>query len=291
MIRGEAHGASLACPPVLDGVASLLPPVSLFAASTAASQTGIACVVRCKGLFFQQLQRLSVCRRVLRFDRPTPPLSFQVRIEVQRLRALCDGKVERAERPAAASLFEAGAVAVRSAPGPRAAAQTPSSEVFDRLRRLLIREVNRICPLWLADEREDLVQKAMVKILELGEPDKPVSYLKKVAFTQMIDEIRRRQRRQEVSLDAKEASEGIEAAAVDCGPEAVAADRELGQALQACLASLVKARRRAVTLWLVGYPNREIAAKLQCNGKRAENLVTRGRADLRKCLERKGYRR
>jgi RNA polymerase sigma-70 factor (ECF subfamily) len=49
-------------------------------------------------------------------------------------------------------------------------------------------------------------------------------------------------------------------------------------------------RRLAVTLYLQGHTVPEAARILDWSGKRTENLVYRGLADLRECLMAKGMR-
>ena len=71
-------------------------------------------------------------------------------------------------------------------------------------------------------------------------------------------------------------------------PEREAASRSIGDAIRDCLLGMVDARRRAVTLHLVGHTVPEIARLLDQRSKQADNLVYRGMADLRRCLSGKG---
>ena len=59
-------------------------------------------------------------------------------------------------------------------------------------------------------------------------------------------------------------------------------------AIEDCLSRQIDARRRAVTLHLLGHTVGEIASYLECNAKKAENLVYRGIKQLRDCLTAKG---
>lgn len=117
---------------------------------------------------------------------------------------------------------------------------------------------------------------ALVRLLERprGEGSTPrgASYLWRVAYTVVIDEIRRfrRQQRQAEQLPAGERRTP--------GPEA-------RSELLDCLAALQDRRRTAVTLHLEGFRTSEVAAALGWTEKQAENLVYRGLADLRDCLE------
>jgi len=72
----------------------------------------------------------------------------------------------------------------------------PAEDGLLRLRADLVRAVTRVCPPWLASKSDDLVQDAMLKVVELqkrGEVNDEISasYLRKVAYTTVVDEIRR----------------------------------------------------------------------------------------------------
>ena len=165
-------------------------------------------------------------------------------------------------------------------------------ETFGGLRREIERALARACPAWLASERDDLVQKCMIRLLEMsrrseGGAEFSAAYLRKAAWNQLIDEIRRRGRRPEARLDDR--PESGQVASPSPTPERLAGSSELGVAIRSCLAKLVRPRRLAVTLALLGHSYREISRLLGWQPKRVENLVLRGRADLKACLEREGY--
>ena len=155
------------------------------------------------------------------------------------------------------------------------------------LRAALVRAVSRVCPPWLADRAEDIVQVALVRVVEIhrrreGNVELSTLYLRKAAYSAVVDEIRRRKRRREVPLEAElevqQATKGLD-------PERAAASRQAGRAVRKCLGRLVRPRRSAVTLHLVGYSVPEVSRLLGWSFKRAENLVYRGLADLRGCLK------
>jgi len=159
------------------------------------------------------------------------------------------------------------------------------------LRRQLAATLGRICPGWLAEKREDLVQVALLKVMEIerrreGETVWSPFYLSRVAHSALVDEIRRHRRRPEEALD--EATVETTPAADRPDPEHGALGRELGRGLRACLGALVEARRRACTLHLLGHGMIEVARLLGWDAKKAENAIYRGLADLRHCLENKG---
>ena len=167
---------------------------------------------------------------------------------------------------------------------------------FSKLRQDLARAVARVCPGWLANERDDLVQAAAMRVMQAvekkshsGEGDLPLksSYLYKIAYSVLVDEIRRVRRRRETDLDG----ELVEpAAATHEDPERMAASGEIGRGIQDCLTGLKRERRLAVTLYLQGQQVPGISRVLDWPRKRVENLVYRGLADLRACLQAKGLR-
>lgn len=112
-------------------------------------------------------------------------------------------------------------------------------------------------------------------------------YLQKMAYGVLVDELRRRGRRPETPMD-EESSDRLASAAPD--PERAAASGETAAGIRDCVSKLVPPRRRAVTLHLLGCGVTEIARRSGWSGKRADNLLYRGLADLRRCLESKGLK-
>ena len=171
--------------------------------------------------------------------------------------------------------------------------ETP--DPLTELRAVLQRAVRRVCPRWLADRSEDLVQVAMMKVLEARGRNEglgvvPSSYLYKVAYTTLVDEIRRLRRRPEVPLEEEGRADGASSPIAHGNPEQHLAASEVGEAIQACLRGLGDDRRLAVTLHLQGHTVPQAAALLGWEAKRTENLVYRGLADLRQCLQSKGVK-
>jgi RNA polymerase sigma-70 factor (ECF subfamily) len=167
---------------------------------------------------------------------------------------------------------------------------------YEALRRDVARAVGRLCPSWLAARREDLVQTALMRIMQIvraraaaGEENQPLgtSYLYRVGYSVLVDEIRRHRRLRETELDAEG---GGPAAVARENPERTAAAREAGRAIQDCLSQMKRERRLAVALHLQGHSVPEAARLLDWGTKQTENLVYRGLADLRACLLAKGMR-
>jgi RNA polymerase sigma-70 factor (ECF subfamily) len=167
---------------------------------------------------------------------------------------------------------------------------------YEALRRDVARAVNRLCPSWLAARRDDLVQTAVIRVMQIvknraaaGEGSQPLeaSYLYKVGYSVLVDEIRRHRRLRETELDAEG---GAPVAVARENPERTAAAREAGRAIQDCLLKMKRERRLAVALHLQGHSVPEAARLLDWGTKQTENLVYRGLADLRACLLAKGIR-
>lgn len=169
----------------------------------------------------------------------------------------------------------------------------PESEESARLRAELVRAVARACPRWLMDCADDIVQAAMMRVMDVlarreGDAELSPFYLRRAAYTAVVDEIRRLRRRREVPL---EQDSELQLSAPGLNPEQHTAGRELGEVIRVCLGELIPGRRRAVTLHLLGHSVPEAAAILRTPSKQAENLIYRGMADLRRCLTEKGVRR
>lgn len=167
---------------------------------------------------------------------------------------------------------------------------TPREEVIDDLRRRLTASVSRVCPDWLADHAEDIVQNAMVQLLAAlnrsgGKQEFSTIYLRRVAHGATVDEIRRRCRRREETTE----SGTLERARSETGsPEQFSAAREIGRGIVECLTRLSSPRRLAVTLFLRGCTVPEAARRLRWTVKKTEHLVYRALRDLRRCLAMKG---
>jgi RNA polymerase sigma-70 factor (ECF subfamily) len=164
---------------------------------------------------------------------------------------------------------------------------------YAELRAEIVRSVRSLCPKWLASRAEDLVQVAMVKILDLrrrSEQDRELSsfYLKRVAYSALVDEIRRLERRRASPLETDD-GDPLPLASSSPGPEKRQESRELGEGIRACLGGLLRQRQLAVTLYLQDVSVVEAAKLLGWDLKQTRNRVYRGLADLRQCLQEKGF--
>jgi len=157
------------------------------------------------------------------------------------------------------------------------------------LRARLHERVLRYTPFWMKDEVDDIVQMAWLRLretMEKNEGDRALAshYVARVAYCVTVDEIRRRRRRHEVPVG--ESEDTFRAEAID--PARAVGAREIGDAIESCLGRLLEGRRRAVALYLQGHSVPETGAFLGWSRKRADNMVFRGMADLRRCLAEKG---
>lgn len=175
-------------------------------------------------------------------------------------------------------------------PGVTSAAPALGSDLAP-LRAQLLHAVRRVCPPWLAAQREDIVQAALLRVLKTLEGREsiaplPSSYLWKAAYSATVDEIRRARRRPEVPIDELPVAESATAAAAD--PYGDQSLRELGAAIRECLARLGEARRVVVGFHLMGHKVGEMVNLLGWDEKRLRNLLSRGLVDLRSCLAARG---
>ena len=170
---------------------------------------------------------------------------------------------------------------------------TVTTAEIELLRKRLRESVDRVCPRWLRDQADDIVQVAVMRVLDVckdsgGFREFPSSYLTKVAYSAAVDEIRRHNRRKETSLEDQ--PEMSLPSSRFIGPDEQSAAREITRGISDCLLALAVMRRRAVTLYLQGYSVPEAGRALGCGLTRVEHLVYRGLADLRRCLKSKGLK-
>lgn len=165
-----------------------------------------------------------------------------------------------------------------------------AGEEIATVQRRLLASVRRSCPPWLAHLAEDIVQDALLRLLELrrksgGDRDWNSSYLSRTAYSAVIDEMRRQIRRRETP-EGGEVLEMTAGAGID--PDRQASALEIDRAMRDCLSHLSRPRRAAIACHLQGYSVPEAARFLGWTRKRTEHLVARGLKDLRSCLLAKG---
>jgi RNA polymerase sigma-70 factor (ECF subfamily) len=139
-----------------------------------------------------------------------------------------------------------------------------SSPDYAEIRGRLVRAVRQVCPGWLRGRAEDIVQNALVKLLQGSTREASAC--------------------PEVPWDAEDPgrAEPVDPSGTD--------PSGLDDAVDACLQGLPEPRRIAVGLHLAGFSAKEIAVSLHWTDKAARNLVFRGMVALRACLSGKGFR-
>lgn len=167
------------------------------------------------------------------------------------------------------------------------AAWSTRTDVDDVVRARLVAAVRRFTPAWMADQVDDLVQMAIMKILR-GSPDWTLEepLLRRIAYSVVIDELRRRKRRAETGISPS-LPERI-ANSAEITPDQRLDGTRIGEVVVGCLQDLSEDRRRAVTLYLQDHTVPQIAELLDWDKKRTSNAVYRGLSDLRTRLAQAG---
>lgn len=149
--------------------------------------------------------------------------------------------------------------------------------------------VARTRPRWAEPWEEDIVQLAMIRLARAlerrpQEASIPAAYLRRVAYTATLDEVRRLTSRSRAAAPMGRIDAGVD----DRDPARTVEAQQTVHAIRTCVARLIPARREAVMLYLEGNTVNETAEKLGWSPKRTENLVYRGLADLRRALSSRG---
>ncbi len=173
------------------------------------------------------------------------------------------------------------------------AAGNRDDQEMAKLRAALEKAVKRVCPGWLSDRSDDLVQAGLIKVMEIqrkseGNRSFTTSYFWRVAYSALVDEIRALRRRQEVPLGENRDGHLLPPAGSP-NPEERYAGKQMGKDIQQCLDELIPPRRLTVTLNLQGHSVPSAAKLLGWTVKKTENLLYRGLANLRQCLTSKGW--
>lgn len=153
------------------------------------------------------------------------------------------------------------------------------------LRARLEAAVRRSCPPPLANDADDIVQEAMLRVLRADVEQVNQRYLHRVATCATIDALRRR-RTARLELVADE--DPPDPAALS-DPARELGARRLGHSIRECLGAQPDDRRRSLELYLLGHSVSELADLLGIGTKNADNLIYRGLKVLRACLGAKGY--
>lgn len=155
-----------------------------------------------------------------------------------------------------------------------------------------------ICPAWLGEQREDLAQKAMLRILEWVKRSKTHQeltqvFLYRVAQSVVVDEVRAARREKNKHREHTQRTVVSQSGAVEAPIDTPERATEKGiqiDHIRTCMRSLSNDKRMALTLMLQGYSQKEAAQMLNWKPKKVENHSLRGKAELRACLRARGVR-
>ena len=165
-----------------------------------------------------------------------------------------------------------------------------TDERYADLKLRLERAARHVCPVFMRDHLDDIVQMALLKLLRSGkieeEHELNNSFLYRVCHSVVVDELRSQKRRKETAIEPN--TPDPPELASRSNPETSTGGTEIGLVIVECLGELSQVRRRAVTLYLQGHTVPETAERLGFTPKKTENLVYRGLADLRASLRKKG---
>lgn len=150
-----------------------------------------------------------------------------------------------------------------------------------RLRALFLRHLGARPDI----DVDDLVQEARIRLWKALEREQELTaittYIQRVVTSVVVDALRRRSARPEVTVE-----EPLEHVAVAdaAAPERACAQAQRAEALHAALARLSPRRRRAAALLLQGYSTQEIASLLGETEATVRNLAYRGIDDMKALL-------
>jgi RNA polymerase sigma factor (sigma-70 family) len=152
--------------------------------------------------------------------------------------------------------------------------------------RLIRSAVGRVAgPKLSASEAEEIEQKVLIGLWRAmpGEqmPSNPSSYLYRAAVRETVRTLESRRRVRVVELDENHQDRLPT-------PHQALESKELGVAIRDALATLSPDRRRAVQAHLMGFDVQEIMNMQNWPYNKARNLISRGMADLRRELKRRG---
>lgn len=151
--------------------------------------------------------------------------------------------------------------------------------------RLIRSAVGRVAGPLMASEAEEIEQKVLIALWRAMPdeqiPANPSSYLYRAAVRETVRTLESRRRVQLVELSEDHRDRMPT-------PDQALESKELGAAISGALVTLLPDRRRAVQAHLMGFDVQEIMTMQDWSYNKARNLISRGMADLREELKRRG---
>ena len=186
-------------------------------------------------------------------------------------------------------------LALESNMGRNRAAERPSPErrraqqMAKRERSIILRYVTCFCPHWSMDDREDIAQSVLLRVLEQRARNGPLreysaGYLRAATRSEVIDQVRRKERRRETAIGSADDIGGwnIQYGEDPNSLERVVACRRVCEALLRRMTRMRTETRVALGLYMLGHSASQAAEILRCDRKRIENLVYRETAHIRR---------
>ena len=166
-------------------------------------------------------------------------------------------------------------------------------EYFSFLIRSAIRKT---CPSIDQSDMDDIEQEVKITVWkEIRKSEKEIrnlgSYIWRVAYTTTSKVMKRLSEQRRALIDTQdevlEQDEKFRTNTTDL-PEARLQNKELEEIVYASVNSLIDSRRQVVKLYLSGLTADEMTKYFGWSDGKARNLLSRGLADLRKLLQKKG---
>ena len=152
------------------------------------------------------------------------------------------------------------------------------------------RAVRTVCPVSFSADRDDLAQAALTRIVRrVRAGASPKTFTPAYVRTTARNAVRNAHRGRSRAPERADCDPGQSLAGPDTGdPEVRLHRHEIAAAIEDCLGALPVPRRDAVRSYLLGESVADIAVRNGWDRKRADNLVYRGLASLRRQLGARG---
>jgi RNA polymerase sigma factor (sigma-70 family) len=177
----------------------------------------------------------------------------------------------------------------------RLATEAMLRRMLDEFRGRLHAIVRQRCPRELGIAPDDVEQEVRIRLWRTlaGEKviDHPASYLHKTVLSVIVDLVRRRAARPDISM-AQDIDDAVADGALthEAGDPLAQTERQsFAQAVLAAVASLPERRRRPVQLHLQGFTTAQVGTLIGVTEPAARNLVYRGLEELRERLQQEGW--
>jgi RNA polymerase sigma factor (sigma-70 family) len=169
-------------------------------------------------------------------------------------------------------------------------------ETIERFSLLIRSAIRKTCPSIDKSDMDDIEQEVKISVWkEIRKSEKEIrnlgSYIWRVAYTTTSKVMKRLSEQRRALIDpqdeALEQEEKFKTSQTEL-PEVQLQNKELAEMIRESVDSLIDSRRQVVKLYLSGLTADEMTKYFGWSDGKARNLLSRGLADLRKGLEKKG---